>query len=219
MAADLSSDATRGSFHSTTQGFAGPSAITHASQSTFNTAQRDQYISYVNSAGEVDKLLATLKPVNRGGYYVPPCMEGTRQDIFETVDQWLGDVNEPNILWIQGSPGSGKSTIASSLVSRFTARGQLGSSFVFKRGDITLSDPTAVWRTVAHDLARYKAFAKHLVEALKEPTFDPGRPDIALHFRYLIKEPLTLSFPHTTPIIVIDALDECGSGNSQAGQR
>jgi hypothetical protein len=50
----------------------------------------------------------------------------------------------------------------SSLVSRFTERGQLGANFAFKRGDITLSDPTAVWRTVAHDLARYEAFARHL---------------------------------------------------------
>src|SRR5580658_4461961 len=105
---------------------------------------------------------------------------------------------------MRGSPGSGKSTIVSSLVSRFTERGQLGANFAFKRGDITLSDPTAVWRTVAHDLARYEAFAKHLVQVLKDPTFNPGRPDIALHFRYLIKEPLTRSFPHATPIIIID---------------
>jgi hypothetical protein len=75
-------------------------------QSTINTAGRDQYITYANSAAEVDKLLAALKPVDRGGYYVQPCMEGTRQDVFKTVDRWLGDVNEPNILWIQGSLGS-----------------------------------------------------------------------------------------------------------------
>jgi hypothetical protein len=112
---------------------------------------------------------------------------------------------------MRGSPGSGKSTIVSSLVSRFTERGQLGANFAFKRGDITLSDPTAVWCTVAHDLARYEAFAKHLVQVLKEPTFDPGRPDIALPFKYLIKEPLTRSFSHATHIIVIDALDEVAS--------
>jgi hypothetical protein len=218
-AADVSPDLASGSLDPTTpRGPSGTSTITYASQSTFHTAHRDQYI-YVNSAGEADKLLATLKPVDRGGYYVPPCMEGTRQDIFETVDQWLGDFNEPNILWIQGSPGSGKSTMASSLVSRFTDRRKLRSSFAFKRGDVTLSDPTAVWRTVAHDLARDETFAKHLVQALKEPTFDPGRPDIGSHFRYLIKGPLARSFPHATPIIVIDALDECGSETSQAGQR
>jgi WD40 repeat protein len=86
-------------------------------------------------------------------------------------------------------------------VSRFTERDQLGSSFAFKRGDITLSDPTtaSVWRTVAHDLARYRyeAYARHFVQVLKKPTFDPGRPDIALHFRYLIKELLTRSFPES----------------------
>jgi hypothetical protein len=100
----------------------------------------------------------------------------------------------------------------------------LGSSFTFKRGDITLSDPAAVWRTVAHDLTRYdSAFASILIEVLKSGTVDPGRPDIASHFESLIKEPLMKryenSLPYTIPVVVFDALDECGSEPSQAGQR
>jgi cytidylate kinase len=79
-------------------------------------------------------------------------MPGTRQDVFETVDQWLAGTDEPTIPWIQGPPGSGKSAIASSLASRFE-RGQLGSLFPFKREDVTFSDPTVVWRTMAHDLS------------------------------------------------------------------
>jgi len=87
-----------------------------------------------------------------------------------------------------------------------------------------LSDPAAVWRTIAYDLARYDtSFASILVEALKCGKVDPGRPDIASHFESLIMDPLTKrhkhSLPHDIPVVVIDALDECGSDPSQAGQR
>jgi len=96
---------------------------------------------------------------------------------------------------------------------------RLGSSFAFKRGDISLSNPAALWCTVAHDLARYDtSFASILVEMLKVGTVDLGRPDVASHFQFLIKEPLMrrhecFSFEEI-PVIVVDALDECGSDSS-----
>jgi hypothetical protein len=181
-------------------------------------------VTYVNNASEVKETLSALKPVDRSGYYVQPCMEGTRKNILREIDAWVEDFRAPNTLWIKGSPGSGKSTIASSLVSRLMKSGRLCSYFAFKRGDITLSDPATVWRTVAHDLARYdNAFASILVTALKSGRVDPGRPDIASHFDFLIMEPLTTTHvdspPHAIPVVVIDALDECGSDPSQAGQR
>ena len=179
----------------------------------------------VNQRSDTKEILADLKPVERGGYYVPPCMEGTRKAIFDDIDQWLDNLDAPNnILLLSGNPGAGKSTVASSLVSRLTERRRLGSYFFFKRGDVTLSNPAAVWRTVAHDLARYDAtFSDNLFEVLKEKTVDPGRPDIALHFKFLIQEPLARSHnhfaSHTVPVIVIDALDECDYDGSQAAQR
>jgi hypothetical protein len=84
-----------------------------------------------------------------------------------------------------------------------------------------LSDPTLVWRTVACDLARYdETFAETIVGVLKGQSVDPDRPDIASHFEHLIKQPLIDSFTHRSPpIIVIDALDECGSDIFQTEQR
>jgi len=103
-------------------------AHTNASHSTFINVGHDN-ITYVNNASEVKEALAakeilsTLKPVDRSGYYVQPCMEGTRENILGEIDVWLEDFNTPNTLWIIGSPGSGKFTIASSLVSRLMKRG------------------------------------------------------------------------------------------------
>jgi hypothetical protein len=148
-------------------------------------------------------------------------MDGTRESTFEEIDKWLADVDNPNILWLSGSPGAGKSTVASSMVSRLTERRKLGASFFFRREDVTLNDPATLWRTMAYDLSQHDlAFANNLVEALKDNRVDLKRPDIDLHFKHLIEEPLMKTYKHSTPpVIVIDALDECDADNSQAVQR
>jgi hypothetical protein len=211
------------------------SAYTDARHATFNAVSRDQYnagrdqhsigrdqhVTYVNHAPEFKEILATLKPVGRGGY-VSKCLEGTRHDIFKKIDHWMDDVDAPNVLWI--GPGAGKSAIASSLVSKLTVRGRLGSSFFFRRGDFTLSNPGALWRTVAYDLSQFDpTFAEHLVEVLKERRIDPEWPDIGLHFKFLVEESLMKiynnSSSHLIPIIVIDALDECDSDSSPAQRK
>jgi hypothetical protein len=161
---------------------------------------RDQYnyttnIIHHHHASSQETVLAALKPVNRSGYYVTPCMQGTRQWIIDHIHTWLDDSQAPNILWLGGSPGAGKSTIASTLVSQLAEMGRLGSSFFFKRGDVALSDPAAVWRTVAFDLAQVDpVFAERLVANLKERKVDVSRADIESHFKYLIEEPLMESW-------------------------
>jgi predicted ATPase len=65
-----------------------------------------------------------------------------------------------NILWLSGSPGAGKSSLAVKLRDR----GRLGSIFFFRRENITLSDPTVLWRT---DLVEFDPAIRHsLVEVL-----------------------------------------------------
>ena len=144
------------------------------------------------------------------------------RESFDGDDEWLDDVDSPNVLWLTGCPGAGKSTIASSLISRLTERGRLGSHFFFKRGDITLSDPTAVWRTVAYDLALFSPiFAENLVEMLKGRTILHKRPDVALHFKFLVEIPLNKSYDHSSthpiPVVVINALDEYNLEGPQGG--
>jgi hypothetical protein len=79
----------------TPPGFFAGAANIDARYGTFNDVAGDQYITYVNHASQSEKMLATLKPVERGGYYVSQCMKGTRQEIFKKIDQWLDDVDAP----------------------------------------------------------------------------------------------------------------------------
>lgn len=149
-------------------------------------------------------------------------MEGTRENVFKEVDEWLDDSNSPNILRIIGSPGAGKSAIASSLETRLRRRYRLGSCFFFRRGDMTMNDPTAVWRTVAYDLARFDTvLTDELARVLdEEKRVDVGRPDIASHFKFLVAEPLTKFQDHFSTLPApVDALDECGPEPFQRPQR
>ena len=132
---------------------------------------------------EDKEILATLKPVYREGSYVQPCMEGTRTGILQEIDVWLEDTKAANILWLSGSPGAGKSAIMSGLASKLRKQHRLGASFFFRRGDVTLSDPAMVWRTVAFDLTEFHpAMASSLVKNIRQRGVDPATTDIEPHF-------------------------------------
>ena len=98
---------------------------------------------------------------------------------------------------------------------------RLASHFFCKRDHGSLGDPAALWRTVASDLARFNPDVKaSLLELLQKTHLRDA--DILLHFYCLIVEPLTKHFDQPTsppPVIVLDALDEIGSDESQSAQR
>src|ERR1700677_1202953 len=112
-----------------------------------------------------DAILAKLKSSNlECGPHVSEGMEGTRRDIFARIDDWVADPGAPNILWIKGYPGVGKSAIASSLVDQLHLSKRLGSNFFFQRERATVMTPNALWRVIAYDLARqYASIRRHLV--------------------------------------------------------
>ena len=218
---------------------------TDASHAHITSIGQNQYNLTHNTytTGVKESALSDLKPVDRSGWYVPPCTARTREWIVERIHSWLGDQQAPNIFWLSGSPGAGKSTIASTMVSDLEGMGILGSAFFCKCSDVALSDPTAFWRTVAFDLAQKNAvIAERVIENLKAGKVDPTRADIESHFKHLIEDPL-MEFqkrceqekPQSRgnqnsrsiledlgmqfPVIVLDALDECGHYSSQSAQR
>jgi NACHT domain len=160
-------------------------------------------------------IIAKLKPMDlECGSHATECMEGTRQDILARIDAWAADVNAPNILWLNGHPGVGKSAIASSLVEKWRSSGRLGSSFFFRRERANVMTPNALWRTVAYDLGRrYPTIRKHLVAVVNADETLPSTSNTDMLFRQLIHDTLTESEKtdrESLPIIVVDALDECG---------
>src|SRR5882724_1733642 len=95
-------------------------------------------------------ILDRLKPAPRREG-AAPCLRGTRMDVLQKIHHWVADNQAPNILWLKGNPGAGKTAVASSLVSELGTN--LGSRFYFKRDDAAVNNPIVLWRTVAYDLA------------------------------------------------------------------
>jgi len=138
------------------------------------------------------------------------CMEGTRTTILQEIENEIKNVDGPNVIWIRGSPGVGKSALAASVANRIVDQKRHVVPFRFDRTQITLTT-NALWRTVACDLARlFPSLRQHIAQGNKVH----NSSDIDRLFKSLIEVPLSTlddAIPREElPVIIIDALDECG---------
>ncbi len=96
------------------------------------------------------------------------CLNGTRVRVLQQAKDWLEDTKKPNILWIYGAPGAGKSAIATTLAKQFSGE-RLCVKVVAKRDFLDRRDPRRVWKTLVYNLAGLHAGLKgSIMEALFE---------------------------------------------------
>ncbi|KAJ7634395.1 hypothetical protein FB45DRAFT_1056450 [Roridomyces roridus] len=114
----------------------------HIQNSTFNSVAGNMNVSHTTNVGEggLDVLRRALcEDAMHDSAVRPPdpsCHPGTRNAILERLDQWSFEQPEDSrILWLHGCAGIGKSAIAQQFAASCQARGQLGGSFFWKRGD------------------------------------------------------------------------------------
>ena len=158
---------------------------------------------------ELDHLMRAL-----GGNRLPlrdPCMKDTRQTILQEIENKIKSTDGHNIIWVRGSPGVGKSALAASISTRLEDQGRHVISFRFDRMESTTISTDALWRVVASDLVRqYPILHQHVVEGNRKLSSS----NIDRLFKLFVETPLSLlndDIPHEQlPVIVIDALDECG---------
>ncbi|GAB1528185.1 hypothetical protein RhiTH_011377 [Rhizoctonia solani] len=133
-------------------------------------------------------LLALSEDVNRRA-----CTEGTRVSILAKLNQWSVDPTQPNVFWMNGMAGTGKTTIAYTFAKSLRERGALGASFFFTRISNECQDVRQIMPTIAYQLARHwPSFGSALLGVLEQ-------------------EPEIQSQAITRLVVVIDALDECSS--------
>ena len=153
------------------------------------------------------------------GPHVGECLEGTRLDLLERIKEWTTDFSAPNILWLKGHPGVGKSAVATSMVEHLRAVKRLGSRFFFQRQKANIMTASALWRVIAYDLARrHPTIRKAIVAKLKEDYLSLTTINVDKLFLHLIREPLAESeknLEELLPVVIIDALDECGGLEGQ----
>lgn len=167
----------------------------------------------------ITERLKSLQPADMDAGYREGCLPGTRVDILQHLFTSLINPNPgPSIIWLRGMAGSGKSTILNS-VARLSSELHRGGAFLFwDRNDPLSNEPRRVIRTLAYQLAQFNfAFAAELVSRIEA---SPGIVEASLpvQFQLLLQEPLALlasRYDLGPIIIVLDALDECGTPDTR----
>ncbi|PQE09262.1 Vegetative incompatibility HET-E-1 protein [Rutstroemia sp. NJR-2017a BBW] len=141
------------------------------------------------------------------------CYQGTRIQLLQQIDTWASDLSSECIFWLNGMAGTGKSTISRTVAQNLSAKGELGASFFFKRGEGDRGHSGLLFATIATQLVQIlPSLAPHVQYAIEA---DPAISTKTLkqQFDGLILEPIS-KLPRDPQkllrvVIVIDALDEC----------
>ncbi|KAK5997958.1 Vegetative incompatibility HET-E-1-like protein [Cladobotryum mycophilum] len=146
------------------------------------------------------------------------CLPRTREDLLRHISDWLDDCAPTNkhLYWLQGKAGTGKSTIARTVVSRMVKKNYIVANFFFKRGEGDRARLKRFATTLAIQLVgKLPALAASVLGALRSDHSNIEELPLPLQFKKLIEEPMRQSGISTNKpiVIVIDALDECDSPN------
>ncbi|KAF8760812.1 WD domain, G-beta repeat [Rhizoctonia solani] len=186
---------------------------TEANLKMWNIAEEQRAKSHLAGLSAVDSAIYNSllsHDVNRRA-----CTPNTRSSILLELNQWSVDRTKPNVFWMNGMAGTGKTTIAYTFAQSLKARGALGASFFCTRTSDECRDVGRIIPTIAHQLALYSpSFRSALLRVLEqEPNIKSQSIDSQCE--RLIKEPLSKAKSEMTKglVVVIDALDECSNAN------
>ncbi|KAJ7056921.1 hypothetical protein C8F01DRAFT_338341 [Mycena amicta] len=149
----------------------------------------------------------------------PKCHPQTRLAVQEAIQSWAMSDSEqkPNVLWLYGPAGAGKSAIAQTMAERWSASGDLAGAFFFARWRNGGGDGAKLFPTLAYQFALHSLDLKRLIGRAMEE--DPSICDKTLEeqARVLIRDRfLELGCGYPTPhLVVVDGLDECNSKVAQ----
>jgi len=120
-----------------------------------------------------------------------------------------------------GAPGVGKSALAASITARLQGQKRHVIWFRFDRTQSSTITTEALWRVVACGLARWYPTLR---QQLTQGNAELSSSNIDCLFEVLIEKPLsTLTLDHDLleqlPVIVVDALDECGGLRHESSGR
>lgn len=192
----------------------------HTNQEAENIlAQIDKMLAATNHlAEEVD--LSKL-PIADGAFYdsftdqhEDECLPGTRTELLQRVMDWALYPDGKCIFWLGGMAGTGKSTISRTVAKLFKGQNILGASFFFKRGEADRTNAVKLFPTITRQLVvTVPGILPGVRKAIEDDPFIATR-SLREQFKRLLLHPLLSLDQHQqtpTPVIVIDALDECES--------
>ncbi|KAF9528327.1 hypothetical protein CPB83DRAFT_883510 [Crepidotus variabilis] len=154
-----------------------------------------------------------------GGHQDPStCLEGTRTTALEEIDKWKRKTfqeENPKMIWVTGSAGSGKTAIAQTVYESFKAEGLLivQTSFFRSTG---CTDPRYLSLSIAYQLAVANSLLRESIEAVVQADLSVVDAPFDMQLRRLVLEPISEATTQLPMVyIIIDGLDECGVEDQQ----
>ena len=145
-------------------------------------------------------------------YYAQRFQEGTREWVFDRIQNWLDDRTSQNrVMVISGNAGMGKSVISAVVCKRMQEAGRLSGSHFCQYNNVRYCKPQLMIQSLAchlsHALPEYKkALEERLSRNLGTDLNNMGVKEL---FALMIKEPLSAVVdPRRNTLMVIDGLDE-----------
>ncbi|KAF9528326.1 hypothetical protein CPB83DRAFT_766970, partial [Crepidotus variabilis] len=154
-----------------------------------------------------------------GGHQDPStCLEGTRTTALEKIDKWKRKTLEeenPKMMWLTGSTGSGKTAITQTVYERFKAEELLVVQTSFCRST-GCTDPKYLPLSIAYQLAVANSSLKAAIQAVVQA--DPAVIDASIdaQLQRLVLEPISENASQIPMVyVILDGLDECGVEDQQ----
>ncbi|THU79247.1 hypothetical protein K435DRAFT_698261, partial [Dendrothele bispora CBS 962.96] len=145
-----------------------------------------------------------------------PCTDNTRVTILSDIMEWAQNDSSdaPLGYWMCGMAGTGKSTIAKSLCLMLEEKELLAASFFCSRQIAECREYHHIIPTIAYQLAHYSCTFGETLERILEQKPGLASKEPATQMKELLIKPWdavikTKKFEDYSPVIVIDALDEC----------
>ncbi|KAH8830944.1 hypothetical protein DL96DRAFT_1594900 [Flagelloscypha sp. PMI_526] len=140
-----------------------------------------------------------------------PCLVNTRVDIIGAIHSWVDNQNVPNVCVLRGHPGTGKSTIATSVAQSLAVTQRLGAQFFCRREQSAEHNVRLLWRLVALDIIqKHPSVMKALSNQLGKNLPDVDSLPVEQLFDTILAKPLAAAKLDHPLVVVIDALDEFG---------
>ncbi|KAJ3521459.1 hypothetical protein NMY22_g12309 [Coprinellus aureogranulatus] len=164
----------------------------------------------------------------------PKCHPETRKAVQENIFGWISHREEegepPQLLWLTGPAGTGKTAIMGTISETLEKSGQLAASFYFASytGLIETTSKDRFVTTLAYQLQRHDSLKEQISRSmLSTLQADPAliKTNLKTQMEELVLRPLRNS---STPrrsrnaapplVILVDGVDECGEGVNRSNE-
>ncbi|KAG8780899.1 hypothetical protein FRC12_022473 [Ceratobasidium sp. 428] len=139
------------------------------------------------------------------------CMQNTRVAVLQDLQDWVYYGRSRNILWLNGTAGTGKTTVMYSLCEYLEGSGRLSASFFCSRKHLSCRDVNRIVPSIAYQLAHQSRPYRYALSRTLDKDPEAIKQSVDQQLERLIFVPLQ-TVAHTfnaDPVIVIDGLDQC----------